>query len=127
MSNRIHIPKPCDENWDKMTPQKEGRLCASCQTTVVDFSNKTLDEIKAYFESNKEKKVCGNYLPMHTTEENKWFDFLNWIEQGFLRMKMQRTAIAAIALLLIISSCRTRRTRGMPVYTKGSEVHTNHN
>jgi hypothetical protein len=51
-----------------MTPQKEGRLCASCQTMVVDFSNKTLDEIKAYFESQTERKVCGMYLPMHTTK-----------------------------------------------------------
>jgi hypothetical protein len=127
MPNRIHIPKPCEQDWDKMTPQKEGRLCAACQTTVVDFSNKTLDEIKAYFESHKTKEVCGNFLPMHTVQKNKWYDLLNWVESGFSRMGMRRLAISVIALLLIVTGCRSRRMRGAPAYSaKTDQLHVNH-
>ena len=40
MSN-FFIPEPCHENWNKMTPQEQGRHCAVCSKVVVDFTKKT--------------------------------------------------------------------------------------
>jgi hypothetical protein len=34
----LHIPTPCHENWDAMTPRGDGRHCASCAKTVVDLT-----------------------------------------------------------------------------------------
>jgi len=40
---KIHIPEPCSENWDKMTPQGGGRYCLSCDKVVTDFTNMTTE------------------------------------------------------------------------------------
>lgn len=34
----IQIPKPCHERWDEMQPAEQGRFCAGCQKTVVDYT-----------------------------------------------------------------------------------------
>src|SRR4051812_14945111 len=35
---QLHIPKPCHEDWNAMTPATQGRHCASCDKTVVDVT-----------------------------------------------------------------------------------------
>lgn len=57
----ISIQKPCHENWDAMTPNEQGAFCGKCMKTVVDFSNKTIDEIKEYFTGKQNEKVCGRF------------------------------------------------------------------
>jgi hypothetical protein len=57
----ISIKKPCHENWDAMTPNEQGAFCGKCIKTVVDFSNKSLDEIKAFFAGKQDEKVCGRF------------------------------------------------------------------
>lgn len=54
------IPKPCHENWNKMTPQEKGRHCAVCCTVVVDFTKKTPEEV-AEVVSKVEGTVCGHF------------------------------------------------------------------
>ncbi len=54
---KITIPEPCHENWDKMTPNENGRFCLSCSKTVVDFTSMLPDKIQQYFVSHK--NVCG--------------------------------------------------------------------
>jgi hypothetical protein len=58
MSIQLNIDKPCNENWDNMQPNKDGRHCMSCQKTVVDFSNMTDREILDYI-SNISGDICG--------------------------------------------------------------------
>jgi hypothetical protein len=59
MNNRkIIIQEPCHENWDKMQPNAEGRHCASCCKTVVDFTDWKLEDIIAYLKSTNQN-VCG--------------------------------------------------------------------
>ena len=59
---KISINTPCHENWDAMTPNEKGAFCLSCQKTVVDFSKKTISEIKDFFKQVPEtESVCGRF------------------------------------------------------------------
>lgn len=79
----ISIKKPCHENWEKMTPTEAGAFCGKCVKTVIDFSEKSLDDIKNFFESKQQEKVCGRFeqeqlvsLSFNTYfEEFKGFNF----------------------------------------------------
>ena len=51
----LHIPEPCHENWNAMTPVQKGRFCQSCSKTVVDFSNMADQQI-----IDTLKKATGN-------------------------------------------------------------------
>lgn len=59
----ISIPKPCHEDWKKMTPDEKGAFCGSCQKSVYDFSKKTNEEIIDVFEEKGKEKVCGRFAP----------------------------------------------------------------
>jgi hypothetical protein len=58
---KITIPKPCHEDWNAMTPEESGRFCSVCTKGVVDFTNKTSDEIQHYFIENQGQKICGRF------------------------------------------------------------------
>jgi hypothetical protein len=58
---KISIPKPCHENWNKMSPKEKGRFCSSCAKTVVDFTKKSTTEIQDYLIEHKNKRVCGHF------------------------------------------------------------------
>src|ERR1051326_1671697 len=57
----ITIPKPCHEDWNKMTPDQKGAFCGSCQKSVYDFTGKSDAEIAGILEKNKGKKICGRF------------------------------------------------------------------
>jgi len=58
----LHIPEPCHENWDSMTPNEQGAFCLSCQKNVIDFSTKTIGEIKSFFQKLPETEhVCARF------------------------------------------------------------------
>ena len=61
MKHKITIPKPCHENWDKMTPNENGRYCISCSKTVVDFTSMLPNEVQHFFIQNQNKKICGRF------------------------------------------------------------------
>lgn len=58
---KITIPKPCHEDWEKMTPNRTGRFCNSCVKSVVDFTNMEAAEIQEYFIKSQGQKVCGRF------------------------------------------------------------------
>ncbi len=58
---KISIPKPCHEDWNKMTTNEKGRFCGSCAKTVVDFTEKSAKEIQEFFTENKGKRICGHF------------------------------------------------------------------
>ena len=72
----FHIPEPCHENWDNMTPQDKGRFCASCSKQVVDFSLMSDQQVLNYFK-NATGKTCGRFAndqlqrPMIETPKQK--------------------------------------------------------
>lgn len=59
--HKISIPKPCGENWNKMTPNENGRFCLSCSNTVVDFTSMLPDELQHFFIQNQNERICGRF------------------------------------------------------------------
>ncbi len=58
---KIQIANPCHENWNAMTPNKQGAFCLSCEKTVVDFSKMNDEEIRNYLMTHLNDKVCGRF------------------------------------------------------------------
>lgn len=56
----LTMPKPCQENWEDMTPEEKGRQCLKCQTKVWDFTESSPEEIQAFFKTSK-GKICGRF------------------------------------------------------------------
>lgn len=61
--NGLRIQKPCQESWDGMLPNSEGRFCGSCQKTVVDFTSYSDQQVKEYFLNKPAgERTCGRFL-----------------------------------------------------------------
>nr|WP_315219727.1 hypothetical protein [uncultured Flavobacterium sp.] len=58
---KLAIPEPCSEDWNKMTPAENGRFCASCVKTVVDFSAMLPAEVQQFFIQNQNQNICGRF------------------------------------------------------------------
>lgn len=56
---QISIPKPCSEDWSKMTPTERGRFCAMCTKEVVDFTKMNTNETIYVLE--KTPNLCGRF------------------------------------------------------------------
>jgi len=56
----IAVPTPCHEDWQKMTPDEQGRHCASCQKVVTDFTTMT-DQQLIDFLSQGKGSGCGRF------------------------------------------------------------------
>ena len=59
--NRISIPVPCHEDWNKMTPDEKGAFCSSCNKSVYDFTKKDAAEVENILLSSKGQEVCGRF------------------------------------------------------------------
>lgn len=57
---QLEIPSPCSQPWQDMTPIGQGRLCAHCQKTVIDFTTTPDADLHKFFTSNK-ATVCGRF------------------------------------------------------------------
>lgn len=57
---QLHIPQPCHEDWNKMTPVDKGKFCGSCNKQVVDFSLMSDQQVLNYF-STATGKTCGRF------------------------------------------------------------------
>lgn len=55
----ISIPNPCQQSWQQMTPEINGRHCRSCCTTVIDFTAMSNAEVIAYLTTHTH--VCGRF------------------------------------------------------------------
>lgn len=60
MQAQIKIDNPCHENWNDMSPDHNGRHCARCCKTVVDFTSWETEDIFLYLKNNK--NTCGRLL-----------------------------------------------------------------
>jgi len=111
-NQRIQIDKPCQANWNDMRPDEKGRFCQQCSEVVVDFSDKTLEEINQYVSAAGKGGICGRYQERHTTVNSKWYTLLNSMEARLSNMKLQRLSMLLITGLMILTGCHHRRLQG---------------
>ncbi|WP_396602357.1 energy transducer TonB [Algibacter sp. R77976] len=57
----IAIPKPCHEDWNKMSQREKGKFCSSCSKTVIDFTKMKTNDIQDYIHQNKDNRICGHF------------------------------------------------------------------
>lgn len=77
-----------------MIPFEEGRLCQSCNTPVIDFTQKSEKEILDYFEKKSGEHFCGKYSASTVSTPNS------------IRFKWILIALSLILGTGLISSCR---------------------
>jgi len=100
---KVHIQEPCQENWNQMTPQEQGRHCAKCDKVVVDFTNMDNHMILSHFNSNN--NTCGRFQHWQLEKEltlptlhNPWTKciknaaFSSFLFGGAITAKSQDTA-----------------------------------
>ena len=58
---KISIPKPCHEDWNRMTVSEKGRFCSSCAKTVIDFTKMSSIQIHDFLDKNQDQKICGHF------------------------------------------------------------------
>ena len=56
----IHIPTPCHEDWNTMTPAQQGKFCAACNKKVTDFSLMSDKRILEYLTQHA-GNICGRF------------------------------------------------------------------
>lgn len=88
---QINIPEPCQQRWDEMHPQDNGRYCGSCSKIVVDFTLMSDREILAWL-TDANRKVCGRFsadqinrdlLPLPERKRKAW-TIWNFLLAGLL-------------------------------------------
>ncbi len=103
--HKVTIPKPCHEDWNKMTPNNKGKFCDVCTKTVIDFTNKSSVEIQNILFENKGKRVCGHFYKSQLETIN--IEIPNYI----FKKQYSQVRIFALALLLAMGttlmSCKT--------------------
>ncbi|OCB70450.1 hypothetical protein B0A79_23985 [Flavobacterium piscis] len=107
MENQIIILKPCNQNWNSMLPNKEGRFCNSCSKTVIDFTKMENSEIRNYLiENSKNESVCGHF----NSNQIKNYDSSKYdnLRNRFSRIKIKpikKMALFSLSLLFSLTSC----------------------
>lgn len=84
MKGNIYIPKPCHENWNKMTTAEKGRHCDVCSKVVADFTKMKTEEIVNALKST-DGEVCGRIGVKNLTPANKKQKVYFWINGVLFR------------------------------------------
>ncbi|WP_123985195.1 hypothetical protein [Taibaiella soli] len=115
MQYTIHIAAPCNENWNNMTPNENGRHCDSCCKTVVDFTNWPLEDIAQYLQQNGKGNVCGHFRASQLNTPFETPEILaNKVWQTNIPLHRKIAAVIVLFFAVTVSSCGTKDTTGKP-------------
>lgn len=87
------IPKPCSEDWNKMTATEQGAFCTVCSKEVVDCSSLKSSEIKA--ELATKSAPCVRIFSYQLDELN----FLEWFNSLSLRKQLKYAFLFSFILV----------------------------
>ncbi|MES2761229.1 MAG: hypothetical protein V4677_03440 [Bacteroidota bacterium] len=109
-SPQIEIKRPCFVKLESTGSDERGKFCPVCQTSVVDFTNKTPDEITSYFQTHSIKNTCGTFNSWDVKHERKVDQLISYLQHK----KLKFLAVFIIGIL-VLTGCRIRR-QGAPAY-----------
>lgn len=127
---QIQIPKPCDANWNEMTPNEQGKFCSLCDKTVVDFTKMSDEEIKHFFKiKKKEERVCGHfYASQVVVPVPKYHQFLidlyTKIETEISIYLFRKPALFGFGLLMTMVGCETKTSGEVKAQSKKDTTET---
>lgn len=102
----IHLPTPCNENWEAMTPVEAGRHCTVCNISVTDFTRMNEEQIKDHI--SRYGLHCGRFTADQVsdgTTYGSWQHYFKW-----------KSAVALLLLgSMFLISCR-RQVSGCSAY-----------
>gem|GEM_PF-528182 len=105
-----HIEKPCSENWDKMTPNEQGRHCEKCAMTVIDFTRKSENEIIEIVHARAGERTCGR---MRKTEITATLTEVSIYPQvPFFDWNISRSIYTLSIASLLIGGCNFGSVKG---------------
>ncbi len=109
----VYIPKPCHEDWNKMSSSEQGRFCKSCSKQVVDFTSMTDQEVLNYFKKSS-GNVCGRFendqlkRPLQEVKQEKkkvwWIAMLMPLLMLFEKSNAQRKHVPLIGTSVAIKN-----------------------
>lgn len=106
MKPKIVIPKPCDENWNSMTPDEKGRFCAVCQKSVYDFTQIGEREIVKIIRSER-SGVCGRFNNSTVLPKNKFQKIAYQFQEYLVNRRSNQLFMGFASFLLFITGCKS--------------------
>lgn len=106
----INIKEPCSEDWYKMTSTEKGAFCQSCAKEVIDFTNKSPNQIKSILadEIANDQNTCGRITNIQMDRINN--SFVNWkSDQESFRAVWTLSLVAIFGLTLF--SCQNTASK----------------
>lgn len=67
----LSIANPCQEKWDTMLTDEDGRYCNNCSKSVIDFTKMSDEEIQNYLKKSQ-GKICGR---VHHSQLNRSLEY----------------------------------------------------
>lgn len=109
---QLTVPNPCNENWDNMTPDDNGRHCSKCAKKVIDFTTMTTEQIQEIFTQKNTGGICGRFNKVQLIQTQIE------LPQNILQIHLPLYKRFLVASLLVFSatlfSCEANTT-GEPV------------
>lgn len=111
MGVKIH---KCGIPWNEIQDDQTQNLCAHCQICVPDLSNQSMEKIDNEFPDTS----CARVHDRHLEENEKEFFVVNRLEAKLRNLGWLRLASVTVFVYLLVTGCHTRRTAGVPAYSK---------
>ncbi|WP_306350042.1 hypothetical protein [Flavobacterium sp. '19STA2R22 D10 B1'] len=70
----LELRNPCTENLDGMTKNSQGFYCDSCKKNVLDFTEKTDQEITTIVSSMNGASFCAKLRPYHLEQNFEYYE-----------------------------------------------------
>lgn len=109
----IHIPKPCGESLDNMTPVSGGYHCGSCSHMVIDFRNWDEVAIKDYFKNNAAQRICGIFHKNQLEKSMEPMIMVPEVNIHALSFRQQFLYALLICFGVTLFSCGIENKRGV--------------
>ena len=113
----IVIPNPCKANWEKMTPDSNGKFCDSCSKTVVDFTSMTTDQVVDYFSNRENEKICGHFkstqVEIPRPKHHQFLvDLYSKVELNLTIPFIKTITLSSLSLCMTIVGCNNNSATG---------------